>query len=391
MQAWGTENRYNIEALQVDLLYDVWRDIQGREGNEDKVIKKWGNTASASNMHIQAGTCYFYFDLSFSSAVMLGNQETSSVRLGRSPSTFNPPPPKKNPRKHKCEQPEAAAVASHTFNYSAESLSSGHVKALLARRGGGISTGASTERPLRQDAVAWTDGEHQGAGTGGRRQEGVNRIKGKDKHITASPLAASGIMNSLITAEGVIHLWNQRQIEMRKTSFWSISCPSVAGKLSSGVPLKRLGATLSCRHRYSVSGKLPPHSRHPTPNARTREAGQSTRWVHQYSTQRRPDKQWLAHQVKMSDSQSSPAAAGVKCFCWVPHGRPRKECVESNLHLRPPPPPQLSLPPPILVSPSSSSTSSVILLSQPPVPFSTAVLHQGFPNFSSPCCPPRPH
>lgn len=40
----------------------------------------------------------------------------------------------------------------------------------------------------------------------GVRGGGVNCIKGKDKHITASPVAASGIMNSLITAEGVIHL-----------------------------------------------------------------------------------------------------------------------------------------------------------------------------------------
>lgn len=43
-------------------------------------------------------------------------------------------------------------------------------------------------------------------GRWGGAKEGVNRIKGKDKHITASPVAASGIMNSLITAEGVIHL-----------------------------------------------------------------------------------------------------------------------------------------------------------------------------------------
>lgn len=81
-------------------------------------------------------------------------------------------------------------------------MSSGHVKALLTGRGRGISTRASTERPLRQDAAARTGGERRGGGTGGRRQEGVNRIKGKDKHITASPVAASGIMNSLITAEG---------------------------------------------------------------------------------------------------------------------------------------------------------------------------------------------
>lgn len=79
--------------------------------------------------------------------------------------------------------------------------------------------------------------------------------------------------------------------------------------------------------------KTPPTLWSSTTNTPTREAGQSTRWVHQYSARRRPDKQWLAHQVKMSDSQSSPAAAGVKRFCWVPRGRPRKECVESNLHL----------------------------------------------------------
>lgn len=33
------------------MMYE--RTTRGREGNEDKVITKWGSTASASNMQIQ--------------------------------------------------------------------------------------------------------------------------------------------------------------------------------------------------------------------------------------------------------------------------------------------------------------------------------------------------
>lgn len=95
---------------------------------------------------------------------------------------------------------------------------------------------------------------------------------------------------------------------MRKIGFWSISRRSLAGRILNGVPLKRLGVTLSCRHRYCVSWKLPPPLRLQRAAACPRCAHKSNRWMHQYSAQRRPDKQWLAYQVKMPDSQSAPVA-----------------------------------------------------------------------------------
>lgn len=154
-------------------------------------------------------------------------------------------------------------------------------------------------------------------------------------------------MNSLITAEGVIHLWNQRQIEMRKNQFLIHLVPERGRKVIE----RRASQKARCNTFLSASIFRQWKTTTPPP---THEAGQWTRWVHQYSARRRPDKQWLAHQVKMSDSQSSPAAAGVKRFCRDPRGGLRKECVESKLHLHPPPAPQLSLLPPLLrASPSS--------------------------------------
>lgn len=96
---------------------------------------------------------------------------------------------------------------------------------------------------------------------------------------------------------------------MRKIGFWSISRHSLAGRILNGVPLKRLGVTLSCQHRYCVGGKLPLLSVSNTPPAKRRTgAHKSNRRMHQYSAQPRPDKQWLAYQVKISDSQSTPVA-----------------------------------------------------------------------------------
>lgn len=141
------------------LLYDVWRDNQGargKRGQGDQEVRKH----SVSLQHADPGPVIFI--LTYPSA-QRSRWETRKWPRPESDARRAP----LSPQKHKCEQPEAAALASPPFNYSAESMSSGHVKALLSRRGRGISTRASTERPLRQDAAARTGGERRGGGTGG--------------------------------------------------------------------------------------------------------------------------------------------------------------------------------------------------------------------------------
>lgn len=136
---------------------------RGKRGQGDQEVRKH----SVSQQHADPGGHLVFLFLTYPSspAVMLGNRKTAPARVGRAASTFTPPLTPKN-KTHKCEQPGAAALTSPHFNYSAESMSSGHVKALLTRCGGGISRRASTERPLRQDAA----GLRRGGGTVGWRQ-----------------------------------------------------------------------------------------------------------------------------------------------------------------------------------------------------------------------------
>lgn len=82
-----------------------------------------------------------------------------------------------------------------------------------------------------------------------------------------------------------------------------------------------------------------------------RAAHESSRWMHLYSTQCWPDKQWLAQKVKVSYSQSTPVAPNVKCFVeWSAAVRRWNVLYQTSIYppispCLPPPPPQAPHPP----------------------------------------------